>query len=78
MSTTGVDNSDEVNVLQLTLHGRLLGYLAGFSTGRNVLSFAEEFAGDPQRPTFSLITPSNDLTAAKMSVFTWKTSRRYW
>ncbi len=50
------EDGDEVNVLQLTLHGRLVGYLAGFNNGRNVLSFADEFTGDPGRPTFSLIT----------------------
>ncbi|WP_341581504.1 hypothetical protein [Marinobacter metalliresistant] len=39
----------DVKVLELTLHGRLVGYLAGFSTGRNVLSFAEEFKKDRDR-----------------------------
>ncbi len=46
----------EVGVQQLSLHGRLVGYLAGFKNGRNVLTFAEEFKNDPTRPTFSLIT----------------------
>lgn len=50
------NRSDEINVLKLTLHGHLVGYLAGFLNGRNVLSFAEEFVEDPGRPTFSLIT----------------------
>lgn len=52
IDTTG----EEANVLELTLHGRLVGYLAGFRNGRNVLSFADEFRNDPNRPTFSLIT----------------------
>jgi len=47
---------DEINVLKLSLHERLVGYLAGFQGGRNVLSFAEEFKSDVGRPTFSLIT----------------------
>ena len=47
---------EEVKVLRLTLHGKLVGHLAGFSNGRNVLSFADTFRGDPNRPTFSLIT----------------------
>jgi serine/threonine-protein kinase HipA len=34
---------DEINVLKLSLHERLVGYLAGFKGGRNVLSFAGEF-----------------------------------
>lgn len=38
-----VNDADEVNVLQLDLHGKLVGYLAGYSNGRNVLSFADEF-----------------------------------
>lgn len=50
------DQAEEVNVLKLTLHGRLVGYLAGYKGGRNVLSFADEFRNDSNRPTFSLIT----------------------
>ncbi len=50
------DQSETVHVLKLTLHGRLIGYLAGFKGGRNVLSFADEFRHDVNRPTFSLIT----------------------
>ena len=37
------DSSDEVNVLQLSIHGVLIGYLAGFRNGRNVLSIANSF-----------------------------------
>ena len=37
---------DEINVLKLTLHGRLVGYLAGYQSGRNVLNFAREFIED--------------------------------
>ena len=50
---------NEVIVLKLTLHDKLVGYLAGFQNGRNVLSFADEFKDDPERPTFSLITHPN-------------------
>jgi len=49
----------EVCVLKLSLHGRPVGYLAGFQNGRNVLSFADEFKNDPARPTYSLITHPN-------------------
>ena len=48
--------TNEAKVLCLTLHGRLVGYLAGFGDGRNVMSFAAGFANDPGRPTFSLNT----------------------
>ncbi|WP_404355591.1 hypothetical protein [Methylotuvimicrobium sp. KM1] len=49
---------DEIHVLKLSLHETLVGYLAGFQGGRNVLSFADEFKSDAGRPTFSLITPN--------------------
>lgn len=76
MSTANTDSGDEVSVLQLTLHGRLIGYLAGFSNGRNVLSFAEEFTGDPGRPTFSLITHPNFPHAEKVLSKPWARSQR--
>ena len=44
--------NDEVNVLQLTIHGILAGYLTGFQNGRNVLSIADTFRNNPARPTF--------------------------
>ena len=40
---------DEDSVLKLTLHGRHVGYLAGFESGRNVFSFADEFKADSSR-----------------------------
>ncbi len=40
---------DEFKVLRLTLQGRLVGYLAGFHNGRNVLSFADEYRSDTVR-----------------------------
>ena len=46
--------SMKVRVLKLTLHGRLVGYLAGFDNGKNVLTFAQEFVMDDNRPTLSL------------------------
>lgn len=47
---------DEVQVLQLSIHDELVGYLGGFQNGRNVLTFADSFIHNPNRPTFSLIT----------------------
>lgn len=47
---------NEVNVLKLTLHGKLIGYLTGYLNGRNILSFAREYRQDSLRPTLSLIT----------------------
>lgn len=50
------DTYTEVNVLQLSIHGVLIGYLAGFRNGRNMLIFADSFKNNPERPTASLIT----------------------
>lgn len=51
-----MQKNQKVSFLELTLHGELIGYLAGFEHGKNVLSFAHEFVADNQRPTLSLIT----------------------
>jgi serine/threonine-protein kinase HipA len=51
-----IGRGEEINVLRLSLHNKLVGYLVGFKNGRNVLSFASEFREDANRPTLSLIT----------------------
>lgn len=66
----------EVKVLKLTLHGRLVGYLAGFQNGRNVLSFADEFKSDPTRPTFSLITHPKFPNATRLMSKPWTKNLR--
>jgi serine/threonine-protein kinase HipA len=70
------DQMEEIYVLKLTLHGRLMGYLAGFHNGRNVVSFAEEFKDDPSRPTFSLITHPNFPHSEKLMSEPWATNQR--
>ena len=64
-----MSSNNEVNFLKLTLHGTLVGYLAGYRNGRNVLSFVDEFKQDINRPTFSLITypafPNSEQVIAK-------------
>lgn len=60
------NKEDEIKVLKLTLHGRLVGYLAGFNNGRNVLSFANAFQHDVDRPTLSLITSPKFPNANRM------------
>ncbi len=67
---------NEVSVLKLTLHDRLVGYLVGFQNGRNILSFADEFKNDPSRPTFSLITHPNFHNAKKLLSEPWATRQR--
>jgi len=70
------DQINEVIVLELTLHGRLVGYLSGFQNGRNVLSFADEFKNDSSRPTFSLITHPNFPHAEKLISKPWAKNHR--
>ncbi len=67
---------DEINVLKLSLHERLVGYLAGFQDGRNVLSFADEFRSDAGRPTFSLITHSAFPHSEKIMSEPWARNQR--
>jgi len=61
----------DVTVLELTLHGIVVGYLAGFRDGRNILTFAPEFANSPSRPTFSLITHPDFPNAEKLLTAPW-------
>lgn len=70
------DRIDKIKVLKLTLHGRLVGYLAGFQSGRNVLSFADEFRSDPSRPTFSIITHQNFPHSKKIMSEPWSKKMR--
>lgn len=70
------DQTDDISVLKLTLHDRLVGYLAGFSNGRNVLSFDEGFRSDPARPTFSLITHPEFPKSASLMAEPWAKRQR--
>ena len=65
-----------VGVLKLTLHGQLLGYLAGFQGGRNVLTFADSFSNDPARVTFSLVTHPAFPRAERLMSEPWVTNQR--
>lgn len=67
---------DEISVLELSLHGRLVGYLAGYRNGRNVLSFADEFKYAPSRPTFSLITHPDFPHSKKLMAKPWVKNTR--
>ncbi len=70
------NNIDEIKVLKLLLHGRIVGYLAGFKNGRNVLSFDENFKNDVHRPTFSLITHPSFLQADKLMAHPWARNQK--
>lgn len=67
---------DEMTVLKLSIHGRLVGFLAGFKNGKNILSFADEFRGDSARPTFSLITHPDFPNSTKLMSQPWAKHQR--
>ncbi len=69
-------STSEINVLKLTLHDKLVGYLAGFNNGRNVLSFADEFKNTPTRPTFSLTTHPDFPHVEKLLAQPWVKNQR--
>lgn len=64
-------NGDTVSVLELSLHGTIVGYLAGYRDGRTILTFAPEFAANEARPTFSLITHRAFPKAEKIMAKPW-------
>lgn len=68
--------AEEVRVLELTLHRRKVGHLAGFANGRTVLSFTPEFSADPSRPTLSLITHPDFPRSEKLLSKPWATNQR--
>lgn len=67
---------DEINVIKLSLHDKLVAYLAGFQGGRNVLSFTEEFKSDANRPTYSLITHPAFPHSKKIIAEPWTRNQR--
>ena len=67
---------EEAQVLRLSLHGRLVGYLLGFRSGHNALVFADEFRRDPSRPTLSLVTHPDFPRAQTMLAGPWARSQR--
>lgn len=71
-----MSTNNDVNFLGLSLHGVLVGHLAGFRNGKNSLIFSEEFQHDSNRPTFSLIThPSFPKSQALISKI-WENNHR--
>jgi serine/threonine-protein kinase HipA len=71
-----VDTNNEVNVLRLTIQDALVGYLIGFKDVRNILSIAEEFKSNPERPTFSLTTHPEFTNAKTLMAEPWVRSQR--
>jgi len=66
----------EINVLKLTLHGHVVGFLAGGKNGLNIFHFDESFRLNKTRPTFSLTTHPNFPRAEKMMSEPWVTNQR--
>ena len=69
-------NTDEVSVLELSLHGTTVGHLAGYKSGQNSLTFAPGFAADASRPTFSLITHPDFPNVEKLLSAPWAKRQR--
>lgn len=67
---------ESVMFLQLSLHGRLVGYLTGFQHGKNILYFAPEFYTDEERPTLSLLTHPQFPNAEKLLNKPWQQNQR--
>ncbi|MXX05144.1 MAG: type II toxin-antitoxin system HipA family toxin [Gammaproteobacteria bacterium] len=65
-----------VSILRLGLHDRLVGYLARLENGRNLLHFADEFRGDPIRPTFSLITHPGFARSDEVMAESWARNQK--
>ena len=71
-----VSGKEEVNVLELTLHGTKVGYLTGHKDGRNTLTFAPEFTGSSSRPTFTLTTHPDFPNVKKVLEKPWSRRQR--
>jgi serine/threonine-protein kinase HipA len=66
-----LSRKEHVRVLELTLHGHRVGFVAGYRSGRNVLTFAPEFRENRGRPTFSLTTHPDFPNAEKLLAAQW-------
>lgn len=51
---------EKVSALRLSMHGQLVGYVAGFDNNRNVLSLAPEYIDNPARYSLTLSMSSPD------------------
>ena len=69
-------STESASVLQLTLQGKLVGYIAGYDNTRNVVTFDHDFINDPDRPTLSLITHPNFPRSDKAMIKPWVRTQR--
>ncbi len=70
------EKNDEVSFLELTLHGTIVGHLAGYRNGKNSLSFTDEFKHAVNRPTFSLITHPRFPRSQQLMATPWNRNHR--
>lgn len=68
--------SNKVTILELSLHQHLVGYLAGFQNGRNVLVYADSYKHSQTRPTLGLITSPVFPNSTKLLGQDWITRQR--
>lgn len=68
--------SNKVTILELSLHQHLVGYLAGFQNGRNILIFADSYKYSQTRPTLGLITSPVFPNSTKLLAQDWITRQR--
>lgn len=66
----------QVQVLEITLLDQTVGYLLGYSPGRNVLVFDQNFAQTPDRATFSIVTHPKFPKAQDLLAQNWVTNQR--
>lgn len=68
--------NDAVEMLHLELHGRQVGYLAGYRSGRNVMVFDDAWRLDASRPTLSLSLHSDFPRASEVMQTPWVRQQR--
>ncbi len=63
-------------IFKLTLHGAVVGYLAGLTNGRNIMHFATSFSENQQRPALSLVTMPGFQASSRLLAKPWVTKQR--
>lgn len=71
-----MNSIDKITILKLTLHHELVGYLAGYRSGKNILLFADSFRSNINRPTLGLITHPAFPNSDKLLTQDWVSHQR--
>ncbi|WP_077530823.1 type II toxin-antitoxin system HipA family toxin [Vreelandella utahensis] len=67
---------ESVRTLSLNLHGRHIGYLAGYENGTSIAAFEEDYVLDPNRPTLTLAASSHFPKARQLLSSAWIRQQR--